>query len=66
MVGGVSEFQGRERKAHEIERKAHGCCAVGGFSRLNHRSEASVLAILPKVPILPDLLKLLDSASILG
>lgn len=34
--------------------------------RLNHRSEASVLAILPTVPILPDLLKLLDSASILG
>lgn len=35
-------------------------------SRLNHCSEASVLTILPTVPILPDLLKLLDSASILG
>lgn len=35
-------------------------------SRLNHRSEASVRAILPTIPILPDLLKLLDSASILS
>lgn len=34
MVGGVSEFQGQERNAHEIKWKGHGCCAVGGFLAL--------------------------------